>query len=90
MGLSKTEPFLNTMLNSIIFPDSRLANYSINAINDIGRNHLRHLQTGKLVREALFKITIPEGLWHLQDIAAIIEKHTDYSKEEIVKKVRRS
>ena len=44
------------------------------------------LQTGKLVREALFKITIPEGLW-LSDIAAIIEKHTDYSKEEIVKKL---
>ena len=44
------------------------------------------LQTGKLVREALFKITVPEGL-QLDDIAAIIAKNTDYSKDEIIKKL---
>lgn len=44
------------------------------------------LQTGKLVREALFKITIPEGL-QLDEIAAIIAKNTDYTKEEIVEKL---
>ncbi|MBS4217063.1 endolytic transglycosylase MltG [Bacillus sp. FJAT-49711] len=44
------------------------------------------LQTGKLVREALFKMTIPEGL-QLDQIAKIIAKHTGMSSEEITKKL---
>ncbi|MCR2820485.1 endolytic transglycosylase MltG [Lederbergia panacisoli] len=44
------------------------------------------LQTGKLVREALFKMTIPEGL-QLDQIAKIIAKHIGMSSEEIAKKL---
>lgn len=44
------------------------------------------LQTGKLVREELFKITVPEGL-QLDEIAAVIAKNTSYKKEDIVKKM---
>ncbi|HEY4554323.1 MAG TPA: endolytic transglycosylase MltG [Bacillaceae bacterium] len=44
------------------------------------------LQTGKLVREAVFKMTIPEGL-QLDQIAAVIAKHTDHSAEDITKKL---
>lgn len=44
------------------------------------------LQTGILVRESLFKMTIPEGL-QLEQIATIIAKHTDYSEEEVMNKL---
>lgn len=40
------------------------------------------LQTGKLVREAVFKIAVPEGL-QLDQIAAIIAKNVDKTAEEI-------
>lgn len=42
------------------------------------------LQTGILVRESLFNMTIPEGL-QLGQIAAIIAKHTDHSQQEVMK-----
>ncbi|MBW8348200.1 endolytic transglycosylase MltG [Bacillus sp. IITD106] len=44
------------------------------------------LKTGKLVREALSKMTIPEGL-QIEQIAKIISKHIDMSPEEIAKKL---
>lgn len=44
------------------------------------------LQTGKLVREAIFKITVPEG-YQLDQIAKLISDKTNYSKEEILKKL---
>lgn len=47
------------------------------------------LQTGKLVREAVFKMTIPEGL-QIKEIAKIMAKHIDMSEEEIVEKLNDS
>ncbi|MBS4199758.1 endolytic transglycosylase MltG [Bacillus sp. FJAT-49732] len=44
------------------------------------------LKTGKLVREAIFKMTVPEGL-QLDQIAKIIAKHTGMSSDEILKKL---
>ncbi|WP_340085304.1 endolytic transglycosylase MltG [Siminovitchia sp. FSL H7-0308] len=44
------------------------------------------LQTGTLAREAIFKIAVPEG-YQLEQIAESIEKHTDYTKKEIMEKL---
>ncbi|MCJ8006918.1 endolytic transglycosylase MltG [Lederbergia wuyishanensis] len=44
------------------------------------------LKTGKLVREAIFKMTVPEGL-SLDQIAKIIAKHTEMSSDDILKKL---
>lgn len=44
------------------------------------------LKTGKVVKEALFSITIPEGK-QLEEIATIISKKTNYSEAEILKKL---
>ncbi|MEK3890634.1 endolytic transglycosylase MltG [Bacillus sp. FSL K6-3431] len=44
------------------------------------------IQTGKLVREALFKMTIPEGLW-LDQIAEIIAKKLDVPVADVTKKM---
>lgn len=43
------------------------------------------LQTGRLVREALFKITIPEGL-NLNQIAGILSNYVELSEDEIMEK----
>ncbi|KSU63798.1 hypothetical protein AS034_06020 [[Bacillus] enclensis] len=44
------------------------------------------LKTGKVMRKAEFKITIPEGL-QLDQIAEIIADHSPYKKEEVEKKL---
>lgn len=44
---------------------------------------IESLKTGKVYREPLFSITIPEGLT-LQQIGERIEKHTDYTKDEFM------
>ncbi|WP_374703420.1 endolytic transglycosylase MltG [Bacillus sp. Marseille-P3661] len=41
------------------------------------------LKTGKVIKEALFSITIPEGK-HIEEMATIISKKTNYSVEEIM------
>ncbi|MCQ6273589.1 endolytic transglycosylase MltG [Bacillus sp. V3B] len=45
------------------------------------------LKTGKMVKEAVFKLTIPEGN-NLDKIAGIIAEKTDYSKEDVLNKVK--
>jgi UPF0755 protein len=44
------------------------------------------LQTGILVREPVFKMTVPEG-YQLEQIAETIAKHTGHTKDEILKKM---
>jgi UPF0755 protein len=44
------------------------------------------LKTGKVMKKAEFKITVPEGL-QLDQIAERIEEKTPYSKDEIMKKL---
>ncbi|XXM73642.1 endolytic transglycosylase MltG [Lysinibacillus sphaericus] len=44
------------------------------------------LKTGKVIRKAEFKITIPEGL-QLDQIAEIIADHSPYKKEEVEEKL---
>ena len=44
------------------------------------------LQTGKVIQEAVVKITIPEGL-NLQQIAGVLAKHIDMSVEDIMEKL---
>jgi UPF0755 protein len=44
------------------------------------------LKTGKVIREAVFKLAIPEGR-HLEEIAGIIAEKTDYSKEDVLNKL---
>ncbi|MBS4176249.1 endolytic transglycosylase MltG [Lederbergia citrea] len=44
------------------------------------------LQTGKMAREAVFKLTIPEGL-QLDQISTIIAKNIDMSSKEILEKL---
>ncbi|WP_456273939.1 endolytic transglycosylase MltG [Bacillus sp. AK031] len=44
------------------------------------------LKTGKVMKKAEFKVTVPEGL-QLDQIAERIEEKTPYSKEEIMKKL---
>lgn len=51
-------------------------------LNEISKT----LQTGILAREAIFKITVPEG-YQLEQIAETIEKHTGYTKKEIMEKL---
>ncbi len=47
---------------------------------------IESLKTGKVYREPLFTLTIPEGLT-LEQIANIIEKNTDYTADEFLSKV---
>ncbi|MFF5995568.1 endolytic transglycosylase MltG [Lysinibacillus sp. KU-BSD001] len=47
---------------------------------------IESLKTGKVYREPLFAITIPEGL-NLEQIANVIEKKTDFTAEEFMTKV---
>lgn len=47
---------------------------------------LESLKTGKVYREPVFKITIPEGMT-LEQIGNIIEKRTDYTKEQFMERV---
>nr|WP_106780066.1 endolytic transglycosylase MltG [Lysinibacillus timonensis] len=47
---------------------------------------IESLKTGKVYREPIFTVTIPEGLT-LEQIANIIEQNTDYSAEEFMAKV---
>lgn len=47
---------------------------------------LESLKTGKVYREPLMAITIPEGLT-LEQIGKIIEKHTKYTKEQFMDRV---
>lgn len=51
-------------------------------LNEISKT----LQTGILAREAVFKVTVPEG-YQLEQIAETIEKHTGYTKKEIMQKL---
>jgi UPF0755 protein len=44
------------------------------------------LKTGKVMQDAVFQITIPEGQ-QLDEIAAIISKNTPYSAEEVLNKL---
>lgn len=47
---------------------------------------IESLKTGKVYREPLFSITIPEGLT-LEQISEIIEKNTSYTADEFMEKV---
>lgn len=47
---------------------------------------LESLKTGKVYREPMMTITVPEGLT-LEQIAKIIDKNTSYTEEEFMKKV---
>lgn len=47
---------------------------------------IAQLKTGKVMKEPLFTITIPEGK-QLEEIATIISKKTNYSEAEILKKL---
>ena len=47
---------------------------------------IESLKTGKVYREPLFTITVPEGLT-LDQIAAVIAKKTDYTAEQFMEKV---
>lgn len=47
---------------------------------------IAQLKTGKVLKEPVFTITIPEGK-QLDEIATIISKKTNYSKDEILKKL---
>ncbi|WP_017755901.1 endolytic transglycosylase MltG [Calidifontibacillus oryziterrae] len=47
---------------------------------------IAHLKTGKVIKEALFSITIPEGK-NLEQIATILSNKTDFSEEEIIEKL---
>lgn len=47
---------------------------------------IAQLKTGKVVKEALFSITIPEGK-QLDEIATIISKKTTYTETEILEKL---
>lgn len=47
---------------------------------------LESLKTGKVYREPLMAITIPEGLT-LEQIGKIVEKHTKYTKEQFMDRV---
>lgn len=47
---------------------------------------IESLKTGKVYREPVLKITIPEGLT-LEQIAQIVEKHTKYTKEQFMERV---
>ncbi|KEF39379.1 conserved hypothetical protein, YceG family [Schinkia azotoformans MEV2011] len=47
---------------------------------------IAHLKTGKVMKEPVFTITIPEGK-QLEEIATIISKKTNYSEAEIIKKL---
>lgn len=47
---------------------------------------IAELKTGKVIKEALFSITIPEGK-NLEQIATIISKKTNYTEDEIIKKL---
>src|SRR4051794_345510 len=44
------------------------------------------LKTGKVMREAVFQITVPEGK-QLDEIADIISKNTNYSMDEVLNKL---
>lgn len=47
---------------------------------------IKSLKTGRVYREPVFTMTVPEGLT-LEQIAEVIEKKTDYSADEFMKKV---
>ena len=47
---------------------------------------IESLKTGKVYREPVFTLTIPEGLT-LDQIAAIVDKNTDYTSEQFMKLV---
>ncbi len=44
------------------------------------------LKTGKVIQDAVFKLTIPEGL-QLDQIASIIAEGTEYTEDEVMNKV---
>ncbi|MGE8206150.1 endolytic transglycosylase MltG [Heyndrickxia sp. NPDC080065] len=47
---------------------------------------ITHLKTGKVLKEAKLKFTVPEGL-QLTQIVDIIAKNTDFNKNEMIKKM---
>lgn len=47
---------------------------------------IESLKTGKVYREPIFTLTVPEGLT-LEQISEIVEKHTDYTAEQFMERV---
>ncbi|MDQ0161249.1 endolytic transglycosylase MltG [Aeribacillus alveayuensis] len=47
---------------------------------------IESLKSGKVMQEAVFKVTIPEGN-QLSQIAAIIAKHSPYTKQEVMNRL---
>ncbi len=47
---------------------------------------ITNLKTGRIMEEAVFQITIPEGK-HLTQIAKIVSERTDFTEEEIMEKL---
>lgn len=59
--------------------------YSLSPSMEYG-DIIAQLKTGKVMKEPVFTITIPEGK-QLEEIATIISKKTNYSEAEIIKKL---
>lgn len=59
--------------------------YSLSPSMEYG-DIIAQLKTGKVMKEPVFTITIPEGK-QLEEIATIISKKTNYSEDEIIKKL---
>lgn len=47
---------------------------------------IAYLKTGKVIKEAAFTVTIPEGT-QIDQIATIVEEHTEHSKDDFLAKV---
>ncbi|WP_458412406.1 endolytic transglycosylase MltG [Schinkia sp. CFF1] len=59
--------------------------YKLSPSMDYG-DIIAHLKTGKVMQEAEFTITIPEGK-QLEEIATIISKKTNYPEKEVIEKL---
>jgi len=65
--------------------DFQAGNYSLTQSMTLDEI-IESLKTGRVYREPVFTLTVPEGLT-LEQIAKIIEKNTDYSADEFLNKV---
>src|SRR5699024_11755109 len=63
--------------------DFQAGNYELSPSQTIDEI-IEELQSGKLIKEALHKITIPEGK-SLEQIAEIYSNNFDFTKEEFIK-----
>ncbi|OEH91519.1 endolytic transglycosylase MltG [Bacillus solimangrovi] len=97
---SSTRAIANILEENDIIKDARVFRYYIKFRNETGFQAgdyefspsmtideiLAKLKTGKVMKDAVFKVTIPEGR-HMEEIASILSKKTDYSEEEIMNKL---